>query len=381
MILVEELTRRFGAVTAVDGLSFRLERGEVVGFLGPNGSGKTTVMRVLSGFLPATSGHVEVAGLDVLRHSLAVRRRIGYLPESVPLYREHRVGEMLAFQGRLHGLARSRWKRRSAEVLELVGMATEARRPIGHLSRGQRQRIGIALALLSEPEVLILDEPTSGLDPLQRMEMRALLRSLAAEHTVLLSSHILPEIEAVCPRVIILARGRIAADGSPSELVRKLGGQSHVRLEAMVGHDVGAALRALSSLRGTAGVVDQGPSGIHHAFKLPCEEDLREEVGAIAALKGWAVRELSWHRPALEEIFARIALELESPAEAALPPASAAAPPEGTLHVLGDPPAPARTVYNLNPFDQGATRDLSRPKPVAPPPAPGRPPEGGEAGA
>ncbi len=386
MILVEDLTRRFGAVTAVEGLSFRLERGEVVGFLGPNGSGKTTVMRILSGFLPATSGHVEVAGLDVLRHSLAVRRRIGYLPESVPLYREHRVVEMLAFQGRLHGLPRREWKRRIPAVLDLVGMRPQARSLIGHLSRGQRQRVGIALALLPEPQVLILDEPTSGLDPLQRMEMRGLLRSLAAEHTVLLSSHILPEIEAVCPRVIILSRGHIAADGAPQELVRHLGGQSHVRFEALVGADVAAALRALSTVRGLGSVIDLGRVGIHHAFRLACEEDLREEIGAIAALKGWAVRELSWHRPSLEEIFARIALELEAPGDGPAPQASApssAAPPPTVqgLDLLPPPPAPGRVVYNLNPFDQGATRDLSRPKPVERPGPPEPGPSECEAGA
>ncbi len=310
MIHVEHLTRRFGALTAVEDLTFHLERGEVVGFLGPNGAGKTTTLRILAGSLPATSGRAEVAGLDVLRRSLAVRKRIGYLPESVPLYREHRVEEMLAFQARLHGLARSVWRQRIPEVLARVGIDDRRRSLIGHLSRGQRQRVGIAMALLPEPEVLLLDEPTSGLDPLQRIEMRSLLGELAREHTVLLSSHILPEIEAVCPRVIILSRGRMAADGTQDELVRRLGGASHVRLEAAVGSDPAAAARALAALPGIAEAIDEGPAGELRAFRLRCESDEREAVGRLAQKQGWAVRELSWRRPTLEQIFARIALEI-----------------------------------------------------------------------
>jgi ABC-2 type transport system ATP-binding protein len=221
MISVQHLTRRFGPHVAVDDVSFRLERGEVVGFLGPNGAGKTTTMRVLTGFLPPSSGSVTVDGFDVLEDSLSVRERIGYLPESVPLYREHRVQEMLWFQGRLRGLSRGEARRRAGLVLERVGMAERARSLIGRLSKGQRQRVGLAVALLPEPDVLVLDEPTSGLDPLQRLEVRRLIQELSRERTVLLSSHILPEIEAVCPRVIILQRGRIAADGVPEEVARK----------------------------------------------------------------------------------------------------------------------------------------------------------------
>jgi len=312
VITVEHLTRRFGTVTAVEDLSFHLERGEVVGFLGPNGAGKTTTLRILAGYLPATSGRAEVAGLDVLRRSLDVRERIGYLPESVPLYREHRVEEMLAFQARLHGMPRREWRRRVPEVLARVGIDERRRSLIGHLSRGQRQRVGIAVALLPAPEVLLLDEPTSGLDPLQRMEMRGLLGELARDHTVLLSSHILPEIEAVCPRVIILNRGRMAADGTPEALVRQLGHATHVRLEALVGADIDAALHTLAGLGGVDRVVDDGPRGLHRSFRILCEQDLREQVGVLAAERGWALRELSWYRPTLEQIFARIALDMDA---------------------------------------------------------------------
>lgn len=383
MIHVEHLTRRFGSLTAVEDLTFHLERGEVVGFLGPNGAGKTTVMRILTGFLPASSGRAEIAGLDVLRHGLEVRRKIGYLPESVPLYREHRVSEMLVFQARLHGMARREWKARIPAVLERVGLADREQSLIGQLSRGQRQRIGLAVALLPEPEVLILDEPTSGLDPLQRLEVRKLLGELAAEHTVLLSSHILPEIEAVAPRVIILDRGRMAADGTPAELVRTLGGASAVRLEAFVGADVEAAKRVLAAIPGVGEVRDLGRLGVHHVFELACEDDLREDVGAIAAQKGWALRELSWQRPTLEQLFARIALGLEgerTAAHAAATAAQAASAPslQVALPLAGAPSkAPAlgvsgrdaragKPVYNLNPFDGGARRDLSKPKVIEP---------------
>ena len=311
MITAQHLTRRFGSLTAVDDLSFEIERGEVVGFLGPNGAGKTTTLRILAGFLPATSGTASVAGFDVLTQSMEVRRRIGYLAESVPLYAEHRVTEMLEFQGRLHGLSRAERRSRIPAVLERVGLSDRASQLVGHLSRGLRQRVGIAVALLPQPEVLILDEPTSGLDPLQRIEVRGLIQELATEHTVIISSHILPEIEAVCPRVIIINQGKLAADGTHAELVRTLGGGSHVRFEAVVGPEVSDALRLLGAIPGVRSALDRGRLGIHHCFDLVCDEDLREDVGALAMTRGWAVRELSWQKPTLEELFSRIALGLE----------------------------------------------------------------------
>lgn len=384
MITVSHLTRRFGSFTALDDISFEVGKGEVVGFLGPNGAGKTTTMRILTGYLPATSGAVAVAGFDVLRQSLEARRRIGYLPESVPLYRELRVEEMLAFQARLHALERSEAKRRIPAVLERVGLLDRSRALVGTLSRGMRQRVGLALALLPEPEVLILDEPTSGLDPLQRLEVRAILRELAQKHTVLLSSHILPEIEAVCPRVIIVHKGRIAADGTPKELVQKLSGGSHVRLEAMVGADVEGARRILSTLEGVRAVRDLGRRGVHHEFELDTAVDVREDVGAIAKLKGWALRELSYRVPSLEQIFARIAAgeELQAHelagqqavvAQAAVSPEAGLVQPAPVQQTISQPtisqqtgqaanqPAATRTIYSLNPFDRGASRDLSAP--------------------
>jgi len=391
VISVSHLTRTFGSLRALDDVSFEVSKGEVVGFLGPNGAGKTTAMRILTGYLPASSGSVRVAGFDVLTQSIEVRRRIGYLPESVPLYREHRVVEMLEFQARLHAIPRKERASRIEGALEQVGLTDRQRDLVGNLSRGLRQRAGLAVALLPRPEVLILDEPTSGLDPMQRLEVRGLIQGLSAQHTVLLSSHILPEIEAVCRRVIIVDKGRIRADGTPDELVTRLAGASHVRVEAMVGHDVEAALRILRSIRGVSAVNDRGRLGIHHQFELTCDEDLREDVGAIAAARGWALRELSWRRPTLEQIFARIASgasdEDVKPSAAnprsvgVTPMPSLDAPVQisigGTVPVggpksapstaVGAGPAPARVVYNLNPFDRGASRSLSTPKAVEDP--------------
>ncbi|MDP6762950.1 MAG: ABC transporter ATP-binding protein [Planctomycetota bacterium] len=311
MIQVRHLTRRFARLVALDDVSFEIGRGEVTGFLGPNGAGKTTTLRILAGYLPASSGFASVAGYDVLRQSMEVRRRIGYLPEAVPLYGEHRVAEMLDFQGRLHGMARGERRRRVGEVLDLVGLADRARQLVGTLSRGLRQRVGLGVALLPDPEVLILDEPTSGLDPLQRIEVREIVRRLAERHTVLLSSHILPEVEAVCPRVLIIHRGRIAADGTPERLLTDLGGDAHVRFEARLEEDPAEPLRLLRALPGVREVCDRGMGGDHRRFDVSADEDLREEIGALAARHGWPLRELSWHRPTLEEVFARIALDLE----------------------------------------------------------------------
>ncbi len=391
MISVSHLTRTFGSLRALDDVSFEVSKGEVVGFLGPNGAGKTTAMRILTGYLPASSGSVRVAGFDVLTQSIEVRRRIGYLPESVPLYREHRVVEMLEFQARLHAIPRKERASRIEGALEQVGLTDRQRDLVGNLSRGLRQRAGLAVALLPRPEVLILDEPTSGLDPMQRLEVRGLIQGLSAQHTVLLSSHILPEIEAVCRRVIIVDKGRIRADGTPDELVTRLAGASHVRVEAMVGHDVEAALRILRSIRGVSAVNDRGRLGIHHQFELTCDEDLREDVGAIAAARGWALRELSWRRPTLEQIFARIASGAsdEDVKPSAANPRSVSVtsmpgldapvqisiggmvpvggPKSAPSTAVGAGPAPARVVYNLNPFDRGASRSLSTPKAVEDP--------------
>jgi ABC-2 type transport system ATP-binding protein len=336
VISVQHLTRRFGSLTAISDLSFEIEQGEVVGFLGPNGAGKTTCLRILAGFLPATSGGASVAGFDVLKESLEVRRRIGYLAETVPLYNDQRVEEMLGFQGQLHSLSRSERARRIPAVLERVGLLDRRRQMVGQLSRGLRQRVGLAVALLPEPEVLILDEPTSGLDPLQRIEVRGLIQELALEHTVLLSSHILPEIEAVCPRVMILSEGRLAADGTHAQLVETLGGGSCVRFEAALGAEVQDAQRLLAGIPGAQRVDDRGRLGIHHCFDIQCDEDLREDIGALAAQRGWALRELSWQKPTLEELFARIALGFDGDRTGPTGASTEESPPPGSAPVQID---------------------------------------------
>ena len=388
MIDVQNLTRRYGRHVAVDDVSFQVAKGEVVGLLGPNGAGKTTTMRILTGYLPATRAEVlQVAGHDVLRASLEVRKRIGYLPEAVPLYRELRVQEMLAFHGRLHGMRGAALRSRIAEVLERVGLADRARQLVGDLSRGLRQRVGLAVALLPGPEVLVLDEPTSGLDPLQRREVRDLVRELGSEHTVLVSSHILAEIEAMCPRVLVLAEGRLVADGSRDELEARLGGQGAVQVEAVVGPDAEAARALMETLPGVE-KVELGPRvGIHQSFQVHGEGDLREDVGALAASQGWALRELSFASRSLEELFAHLVAGGEAGAafEAAPAPTPAATvpAPEGAglmleLPQAGEAPAPPESapsgggkkiIYSLNPFDRGAQRDLGAPVEVDDPTA------------
>ena len=312
MIAVSHLTRRFGPLTAVDDISFELGGGEVVGFLGVNGAGKSTTMRMLTGFLPATAGSIQVAGHDVLEESLKVRASIGYLPEGVPLYREHRVEEMLLFQGRLHGLSRAAARGRTGEVLDRVGLLDRRRSLIGGLSKGQRQRVGLAVALLPDPPVLILDEPTSGLDPLQRLEVRRLVGDLASDRTVLLSSHILPEIESVCPRVIVLHRGRVVADGTQAELARSHGAEAYIRLKLVV-PTVSEAVDGLGRIEGVRSVTTQDWCADRHrlSLRVGVDRDLCAEFGTLARERDWTVLELSFHRPTLEGLFARLAVGAE----------------------------------------------------------------------
>src|SRR6202166_164437 len=224
MIEVQELTKYFGATLAVNHVSFKVEKGEIIGLLGPNGSGKTTIMRILTGFFPPTSGQAFIAGLDVARHSLESRRRIGYLPENMVLYPDLSVTALLEFGARVKGLDRAATRNRIEFAVANCGLGEVRKKLIGKLSKGYRQRVGIAQAILSDPEVLILDEPTVGLDPRQVVEIRELIRSLAGHSTVLLSTHILPEVNMTCRRVVIIDRGRIVAQDTPEQLTAKLQG-------------------------------------------------------------------------------------------------------------------------------------------------------------
>jgi ABC-2 type transport system ATP-binding protein len=243
LILIEHLTRRFHDLVAVDDVSLQVPRGEILGFLGPNGAGKSTTIRILTGFLPASSGRAEVAGHDVATDSLAVRRCIGYLPENVPLPADARVGEYLEFRARLKGLSARARPDALERALRLCGLLDMRRRIVGQLSRGYRQRVGLADALLAEPPVLILDEPTGGLDPGQRQEVLELVAALRGERTVMLSSHVLAEVEHVCTRVAIIQKGRIVAQGTREELETAAGHRGEVEISAPgAGERLGAAL-------------------------------------------------------------------------------------------------------------------------------------------
>ena len=306
MIKVEQLTKRYGSVTAVDGIGFTVGKGEIVGFLGPNGAGKSTTMRMIAGFLPPTSGSVEVAGRDVFRESLRAREHIGYMPENVPLYPDMRVAEYLRYRGALKGVPGRRMKERLEDVLELCGLRPEAKTIIGRLSKGYRQRVGLADAMIHEPDLLILDEPTIGLDPNQIRQVRDLIWNLKRHHTILLSTHILPEVEMLCSRVLIINRGRIEAMDTPENLRPRLGTAGHILLDAKV-PDPKAAAAGLRKLSGVASVSAHADGG-WTAFTIQASlgKDPREEIHAHAVEQLWPVRELSRSDVSLEQVFASV---------------------------------------------------------------------------
>ncbi len=303
---VQNLTKRYPGKTAVDDISFDVQPREIVGFLGPNGAGKTTTMQILAGYLPATGGRVEVAGHDVFKHSIEVRRRIGYLPENVPLYTDMRVTEFLKFRGRLKGLNGARLRARLDSVLTSCGLTDVRRQIIGSLSRGFRQRVGLADSLLAEPELLILDEPTVGLDPNQIRQIRNLIRNLGERHTVLLASHILHEVEMVCNRVLIINQGRIVASDTPGKLVGLLRGNRRVSASIRGGtsHNVQRLLAAIPAV--------VNASCEPHGEWLQCfceskkDDDIAEEVFRVVAANGWRLRELHEERRNLEDVFAEV---------------------------------------------------------------------------
>src|ERR1700712_5453106 len=250
MIKVENLTKRYAGHTAIQDLSFEVGKGEIMGFLGPNGAGKSTTMRILSSFMPATSGRATIAGFDVFEQSLEARSHLGYMPENVPLYNDLRVTEYLNYRAALKGVPHRRVAERVGDGKELCGLKEVERRLIGTLSKGYRQRVGLADALVHEPDLLILDEPTSGLDPNQIRQVRELIKNLGRQHTILLSTHILPEVEMTCSRVIIIHKGKIEACDTPENLLGQIRTASGVRLEAKVGNDNGVAeLKQIAGVR------------------------------------------------------------------------------------------------------------------------------------
>lgn len=305
MIRVQNLTKTFGDLRAVDGISFTIAEGEIVGFLGPNGAGKTTTMRILTCYMPATAGTASVAGHDVFAESMAVRRMVGYLPESAPLDAQMRAREYLNFRGKIRGLDRAARATAIRRVVDLVWLGDFIDRPIHQLSKGMRQRVGLADALLHDPKVLILDEPTIGLDPVQIRETRNLIRELAKRHTVLLSSHILPEVEATCERTIIISGGKIVASGSPRELKERIRGGS--RLIAEVSGPDAEVKKTVAAVKGVSKVECKTDDGwqrltIEHSGK----DDPREAIFQLVKEKGWRLRELRLEVGSLEEFFVQI---------------------------------------------------------------------------
>lgn len=303
MIEVHDLTKRYPGRTAVDGISFGIGRGEVVGFLGPNGAGKSTTLRILASYLPATSGTARVAGFDVFREPDEVRRRIGYMPENNPLHLDMRVREYLKFRARLKGLGWRRSRERVDTVLQQCGLTDVSGRIIGQLSKGYRQRVGLSDALVHEPDLIILDEPTIGLDPHQIRSVRALIKELGKQHTVVLSTHILNEVEMTCSRVLILHRGRILAADRTEDLGRRmsLDGQVVAEVEA----PEGALLEAFRDLPEVESVDVQLMDGEYRKVSLVPRNgaDLRPLVYAEVAENGWRLRELTRSRQSLEDIF------------------------------------------------------------------------------
>ncbi len=306
MIEVENLTKRYAGHTAVDGISFTVARGEIVGLLGPNGAGKSTTLRILSGFMPGTSGSVRVAGFDVFHDSREVSRRIGYMPENNPLHLEMRVREYLKFRARLKGLGWKRSRSRVDTVMQQCELTEVGGKIIGQLSKGYRQRVGLADALVHEPELVILDEPTIGLDPHQIRSVRQLIKSLAARHTVLISTHILPEAEVTCNRMLILFQGRILAADTPEDLQRRMSSNSQIIAEIAAPP---ADLRACWTDMPEVEQFDvSAAEGDYYRCALTAHEgiDLRPQIFALARERGWSLRELTRSRHSLEDIYVQV---------------------------------------------------------------------------
>ena len=308
MISVSQLTKVYGQTLAVDHISFEVAQGQIVGFLGPNGAGKSTTLRMLTCYLPPTSGGASVDGLDIFHQSEQVRSILGYLPENVPLYTEMKVHEYLDFRGRLRRMDRSTRRRRMGYVMDRCWLKSVEHKTIGHLSKGYRQRVGLADALLHDPKVLILDEPTVGLDPTQIRETRKLIADLGGDHTLLLSTHILPEVEAVCGRVIVISGGKIVAQGSPDELRNSRKMSARVLVECRgPAREVEQALARVSGVGGVELLDGQSDHSMVTAALRPKEGyDIREEVARTIIQHGWPLREIRLEHATLEEFFVQV---------------------------------------------------------------------------
>jgi ABC-2 type transport system ATP-binding protein len=303
VIEVEHLTKVYNGRKAVDDISFKVEKGEILGFLGPNGAGKTTTMRILTCYMPATDGTARVAGYDVFEESLEVRKRIGYLPENPPLYHEMTVYSYLDFVAKIKGTPSAKRKSHIDEVMQKTSIGDVRGRVIGRLSKGYKQRVGVAQALLNNPEVLVLDEPTIGLDPKQISEVRSLIKNLAGDHTVILSTHILPEVSMTCNRVVIINNGKFVAMDTPEGLANAQKGAE--RIAMLVDGPAGAVREKLSSVDGVLGVNTEGGDGSPSRLTVECKlnTDLRRTLAAVVVNEGWGLLELRGVSVSLEDVF------------------------------------------------------------------------------
>ena len=305
LVTLTDVVKRFGETVAVDSATFSIDRGEVVGFLGPNGAGKTTTMRLLTQYLEPDGGTITIDGLAIEDHPVELRRRIGYLPETNPLYRDMLAGEYISFMGRLRGLSPAEIRARTDDVVAETGIEEVYYRPINQLSKGYRQRVGLAQAILSEPEILILDEPTEGLDPNQRVEIRSLIRDVGTDRTVLLSTHVMQEVRKTCSRVVIINDGRIVADGSVDELVAGQGG-ARVVVE-LEGPEDGArdAMASLPSVA-RAETLEDGVGRARFAVEGAAGQDPRADISRLAAARDWPLWELHLVQASLEDLFRQL---------------------------------------------------------------------------
>lgn len=305
MIEVSHLTKMFGPRTAVNHLSFEVKKGEIVGFLGPNGAGKSTTMKILTGLMPATEGKVHVAGFNVFEHPIEVKRNVGFLPENPPIYTEMTVQDYLEFAARLHQVPSSSAQSAVNTAIDKTSLGDVRHRLIGNLSKGYRQRVGLAQALVHNPQVLILDEPTVGLDPKQIIEIRELIKSLGGDHTIILSSHILPEVTATCKRIIVINKGSIVAEDSIEQLTARLKKGLIYNLE--VRKSTVEGVQALKQIPGVKDVASAGPKLIIEISQgVPNIEDIREKIVATGVSQGMGVIEFSAERVSLEEIFLQL---------------------------------------------------------------------------
>ena len=305
MIEVSQLTKTYGAERAVDSISFDIRRGEVVGFLGPNGAGKTTTMKVITGYLPPTEGTVFVDGCDVREDTLSIRRNIGYLPESTPLYRDMVTYDYLAFVAAMRGVPSEKRNGRIADMTQVCGLGDVLGKRIDALSKGYRQRVGLAQAMIHDPAILILDEPTSGLDPNQIVEIRELIKAIGREKTVVLSTHILPEVQASCDRVLIIHKGRLVADGAPQDLQANFAGERRVQFGVRA--PLETATQALMDT-GSVRILDSQASDDESLFTLSTDgkDDVRDALFHLAVARGWTLTELHQDRTNLEDVFRQL---------------------------------------------------------------------------